>query len=85
MPYLQLDTIVGLKDDNFNLEFTLHAGDEMYHALRRSERRLEPGRARSSEILTINPLLNVPDYFAGSGVRGFLPSPRSTLITFVHQ
>jgi hypothetical protein len=29
--------------------------------------------------------LNVQDYFAGSGVRGFLPSPRSTLIKFVHQ
>jgi phenylpyruvate tautomerase PptA (4-oxalocrotonate tautomerase family) len=25
--------IVGLKDDNLNLEFTLHAGDEMYHTL----------------------------------------------------
>jgi hypothetical protein len=25
--------IVGLKDDNLNLEFTQHAGDEMYHTL----------------------------------------------------
>jgi hypothetical protein len=33
MPYLQLDTIVGLKDDNLNLEFTQHAGDEMHHTL----------------------------------------------------
>lgn len=25
--------IVGLRDDNLNLEFTQHAGDEMYHTL----------------------------------------------------
>jgi hypothetical protein len=25
--------ILGLKDDNINLEFTQHAGDEMYHTL----------------------------------------------------
>ncbi len=27
------EEIVGLKDDNLNVEFTLHAGDEMYHTL----------------------------------------------------
>ena len=25
--------IVGLRDDNLNVEFTLHAGDELYHTL----------------------------------------------------
>jgi hypothetical protein len=38
--------IVGLSEDNLNVEFTQHAGDEMFHPLYGGQRRLESRRAR---------------------------------------